>query len=338
MESEIDFAFNSTLNASMNWFNGTAEWPMNPLRIPYVILAIIGFATNFLMILATLTTKELQTTPNYFILSLSFVDGIYATCFHSFNAHSMMIADWIFGNIWCKVVAVATWYSEGVDFWNIVMFTLNRCFAIVWPIHYHTGVLSSKKVVAVMICAQFIIPLITCIPLFTKIEQDSIVGFVKLWGICSAVPTPDAQLIWDFSNTANIFIPLALIVIFYILIIKSIRANNRRLYSTDEQNSNDARRFRKEVKLTKMASVTIGYYIIFYIPLLIMRLNTINNALPRWILQTITFFHRLGWFSNSILYGILNKTYRNAFKRIICFWRHRNQVSIGDGQLDGELQ
>lgn len=307
--------------------NISTEWPLNSLRIPYTILAFIGFSTNLLMIVATLTTESLRTTVNAFILTLSFVDGIYVTFFHTFHAYSMMTGGWIFGTFWCKTVAVVTWYAEGVDFWNIVMVTLNRCFAIVWPIKYHTGILSSKSVVAIMIFIQFALPFVTLIPLLTVVESNSHVGFFKQWGICSIRPFD--RFIFLFSNVVNIFVPLGLIAVFYILIIRAIRNNRRRL--GDMNLTNEAQRYKTEVQITKLASITVGYYVISYVPFLIARQISVSYSYPsiRWITKTIAVFHRLAWFSNSILYGILNKGYRQAFKRIVCFWRKSTTAQLG---------
>lgn len=290
----------------------------NLVGYPFLILAFIGIFTNFLTVSAIVKTKSLQTTANIFVASLSIIDGFYAVFIHTFHVYSMLSGSWPFGKVWCKTVALITWYAEGADFWSIVMITLNRFFAVVFPFQYYSGKFSSKAVVSTMLLTQYIVPVFTLIPVFAVVELDSHVQFSPIWSKCTVLPITVTNTVRDLTNSFNAFIPFALIVLFHIAMVKAIKTNNNRIMATSLTNPIQTQRIMTEIQLTKTATIAVVYYLVAYIPFMAIRLSHGTYHVPAAVGKTIGVIHRLAWFSNSFLYCCMNDKFRKAFKKLLC--------------------
>lgn len=305
---------NGTLNTSVD-----VDLP-NPVNTGYwfIALDLIGCFANGLVLLAIITTKQLQIPANILVASVSVIDGSYATFIHPFITTSKILGYWPLSDAWCKTLATITGFAEGADFWGIFMISLNRYFAVVHPILYHNGVLSSNSTTAVMVFLQYLIPLASLMPIFLVLESDEYVGFVKNWAKCAIRPGELTVLVRDLSNGLNIFLPMGLVVVMHILIVRKIRLNRYKLTDANVSNQGQIQKYKNEVKLTKIAAASIAYYVLSYIPVFVARLLLGYVTIPKLVTDPIIVANRLAWFTNSFFYGMLSKQFREAFKRLLC--------------------
>ncbi|CAD5121443.1 unnamed protein product [Dimorphilus gyrociliatus] len=121
----------------------------------------------------------------------------------------------------------------------------------------------------------------------------------------------DGRIFWTLYTILTVFGPLLLTVTAYILIWRTFRLSQKRIC---EGNNNASQTTKNELHLLKMMALMLVCYVIFWAPFIAAQfiLHFKCSPPPLYLILTAAWFARLESVLDPILYGYLNKDFRNG--------------------------
>ncbi|XP_006815768.1 allatostatin-A receptor-like [Saccoglossus kowalevskii] len=157
----------------MENLTNTTSWPPAAATDIYMYielaLGIIGTVGNGLVIVVVLSTPQMKTLTNYFIINLAVAD-LMTSMLLICNRFLLKIGDFpvpggVSGELYCRLYFSAQffWFTINASSYNLVLVTMERYFAIVHPLSYDKYF--SKRSTAVFIactwCFVFVLQFFT---------------------------------------------------------------------------------------------------------------------------------------------------------------------------------
>ncbi|XP_058830066.1 cholecystokinin receptor type A-like [Topomyia yanbarensis] len=102
-----------------------------PLYSIIFLLAVIG---NSLVILTLVQNKRMRTITNLFLLNLAVSDLFLGVFCMPFTLVGMLLRDFIFGEVMCKLLPYLQASSVAVSAWTLVIISVERYYAICHPL------------------------------------------------------------------------------------------------------------------------------------------------------------------------------------------------------------
>ncbi|XP_006819041.1 allatostatin-A receptor-like [Saccoglossus kowalevskii] len=159
----------STLNES----NLHLVFPPTPayVYITELILGIIGTMGNALVIIVVISTPKMKTLTNYFIINLAVADFMTSALLvlNRFlpKVVTFVTPSGIAGQFYCRLYFSAQffWFSINTSSFNLLLVTMERYFAIVYPLsydkYYTTG--NALAMIAMAWISMFVLQFVTVI-------------------------------------------------------------------------------------------------------------------------------------------------------------------------------
>ncbi|XP_070572436.1 allatostatin-A receptor-like [Ptychodera flava] len=125
-----------------------------------LVMGIIGTIGNTLVIIVVLSTPNMQTLTNYFILNLAAADLLTSILLignrFPLDVGGLSIPEGLAADVYCRVYSSAQffWFTINVSSCNLVLVTMERYFAIVHPLTY--GKYFTKRTAAAMISVTWV--------------------------------------------------------------------------------------------------------------------------------------------------------------------------------------
>ncbi|CAL1274151.1 unnamed protein product [Larinioides sclopetarius] len=348
-------AFSTTVCPS--WFR--QELFNNAKNITIII--ILGFinaivvAGNILVVLAVFASAKLRTVTNFLIVSLAISDLLVGLAVLPYSISLEVLEVWIFGELWCQMwLAVDVWLCTA-SILNLCAISIDRYLAITRPVHYRT-IMSTMKV-RLLIAAVWMLSFIICFPPLVGWNdrvQDS-------EEICALI-TNQGYVI--YSALGSFYIPMLVMLFFYyriyVVALKTSRALDRgfrtdggggsdvtlrihrgrptseSMYSGRSGNASrrpgDILRFRTEAKATKTVGIIVGGFILCWLPFFTVYLimGFCETCIPEVLFKVFFYLGYCNSALNPIIYGIISKDFRAAFKKILfrCTFNDESVASL----------
>ncbi|XP_043935197.1 melatonin receptor type 1C-like [Protopterus annectens] len=276
-----------------------------------IFITIMDIFGNTLVILSILRNKKLRNAGNVFVISLSSADLMVGLYSYPLISIATFCNKWILGDLQCKISGVIHTLSFIVSVYNIMAIAINRYCCICHSLIYDRVYSMKNTCCYVLLIWIFSIILLLPIMFFDVLQYDERVHFCAF--IFAANPSLTSTL-----GVIHFLIPTTIVIFCYsriwILVIQvKYRVRERK---RQKLKSNEVRNF-----LT-MFAVFVLFAICwcpFSIPSLVEALNPRGKAseFPVWL-------YVLGYFTasfnnclNGIVYGVLNKNFRQEYKRIL---------------------
>ena len=131
----------------------------------YIVASICSFVGNLLVILTVYKNKNLQTSNNYFIVSMSLSDILFPLFillgFIFFRIRSVSQLSKLVGNLLCKILPFITDISYGVSMLTLVAITVYRFSAVMFPMRARV---QNKRKRPLVLLLTWVIPMVMCSP------------------------------------------------------------------------------------------------------------------------------------------------------------------------------
>ncbi|KAK2570812.1 Alpha-1A adrenergic receptor [Acropora cervicornis] len=291
-----------------------------------ILAAIVG---NSLILLSLYRFTCLKTKTNAFVLNLAIADLLLATLAMPFTLVSSITFDWTLPTVMCQVVAMLNSVFCSASIMTLASVSLERFIAIVYPLKYELLV-TPKRVQIGIGCVwlqAFLCPCSTFV--FSKFT------FLRFESIC----TVD----WGYNVTYTLifafvflFVPFLITSVLYCIILNRALKQRRRIEvirvgeimtdaskTTNRENRrrNVDRRTKKEYKATVTIAIVIGTFSVCWFPhaVGIFCLSTPSCQWSDSFYVSTTWLAMLNSAMNSLIYGLMNRNFRNAFKSIIMY-------------------
>nr|BAU20159.1 melatonin receptor [Periplaneta americana] len=317
---ELESAVSS--NITVGEFSRFSRPLLNFAAAMTLLIMVVGILGNLLTIVALVRCPKVRNVAASFIISLCVADFIFCTCVLPFSFSTFLYGNnWIHGGFLCYLLPFMRYSNIGVSLLSIAMITINRYIMIA---HYRFYSRIYKK-----LCIAAIIAFCWALPIGSL--TPTLVG---VWGhfgqdtrlnTCNILRDEDGG-----SPKSALFLALVvlcgIILIFYMLILfcaihRSEKRLRERAAESQSEGSNskeqcEAKAKRNECHITMMMLAIFPSFLMCYVPIIIIKIR--DNAIDFPELHILGYLLLyLSGCVNPIIYVIMNKQYRQAYKTVL---------------------
>ncbi|XP_072519765.1 neuropeptide Y receptor Y7 [Salminus brasiliensis] len=278
----------------------------------YSLIILLGLVGNALVIYMIILYRNMRTVTNYFIANLALADLMVDTMCLPFTLAYTLLDEWKFGAVMCHMVPYAQALSVHVSILTLTVIALERYRCIV----FHLGQRLTR-------CASFIIIGLTWafaailagpLAIFREYRYEEIPYINLRIAVCSEKwphGTNRDAIIYSLSMLLLQYVfPLGIISYAYVCIWVKLKNH----VSPSNRNDNISRR----KKTTKMLALVVVVFAVCWLPFHVFQLASDLDLVLKFKEYKLlyTLFHIVAMcstFTNPLLYGWMNKNYRNGF-------------------------
>lgn len=293
--------------------------------IPYCFIIPLSLVSNSLVVAIIYKDRRMHKTVNFFIVNMSIAD-ILATVVYMPRVMSIWLAgyewqvDGIPGFIFCKLSVCLNQTSIAVSIFTVVVISLDRFFAVVFPLR----VFITDRISQIIIVCIWIASLLASFPQFYGIKtlrnNGKLYCFLELDKIFGEGA---ATAFYMFTMLGLFAVPLAITIILYSAILVALL--KRRGVIGDAFSNNDERLQRQErtrKKVLKMVSLVVVCFILCWLLYFIHSiLYSYKIIVPCSVLYLRLLLAHLNSIVNPLIYWFFNENFRRGFRGIFahCF-------------------
>ncbi|CAH3016597.1 unnamed protein product [Porites evermanni] len=288
----------------------------------YVLILLLLFLGNSLTLLVMLLNRRMRTIPNMFVASLAVSDLLLGLCsFVPFGIPVLVTSHWLFNDTACQFQGYITIALVVASFYTLVLMAVNRYYRIVKPAKYQRYFTKKKTLIMILVSwfSSF------CAPLPHVLSGIKIV-FHPAKFFCYFVIEERAFL--HYGSPLYIGVPTCVIIYCYLRIFSTVRNHNRNLHPPNNLISSVNV---EDVKVARTIFLVVVFFNLCWIPIL--TVNVLDDVFQRWIFPTEVYILNsfLGTLSsavNPLLYGVMNKSFRTNYLKLLRCTYCRSQVVV----------
>ncbi|XP_032087046.1 thyrotropin-releasing hormone receptor-like [Thamnophis elegans] len=324
----------------------------------FLVLTIcgVGIIGNAMVVTVVLTTRDMRTPTNCYLVSLAVADLIVLVAAGLPNVSDSLAGTWIYGFAGCLGITYFQYLGINASSWSIAAFTVERYIAICHPMKAQTmcTVSRAKRIAAFV----WLLTSVYCMLWFFLVD---VAANNSQQLECGYKVSRNLYLPIYLLDFALFFIaPLLLTTVLYGLIGKVLLQSHAlhrptaqgecwRERSNQEKNGTEAGSSRTRVpvssrkQVTKMLAVVVALFALLWMPyrtLVLVNSFVKHPYLDRWFVL----FCRICIYTNSainpIIYNLMSQKFRLAFKRL-CKYREeelQRQRSLCTASADGSTR
>ncbi|KAL4648767.1 neuropeptide Y receptor type 2-like [Arapaima gigas] len=297
----------------------------------YSLIILLGLTGNSLVIYMIVRYRNMRTVTNFFIANLAVADLMVDSLCLPFTLVYTLLDEWKFGAVLCHLVPYAQALSVHVSILTLTVIALERHRCIVFHLDQRFSRRSSFAIIALTWAAAAV--LAGPLAIFREYRHEEIPSINLHIAVCSEK--------WPHgTNWDGIIYSLSMLLLQYVLPLGVISYAYVRIWvklknHVSPCNRSDSLHRRK--KTTKMLALVVVVFAICWLPFHIFQLaidlDLVLNLKEYKLLYTL--FHIIAMcstFTNPLLYGWMNKNYRNGF---IMFFRceHKPETIHPEGSF-----
>nr|XP_033797184.1 thyrotropin-releasing hormone receptor-like [Geotrypetes seraphini] len=300
-----------------------------------LVTCFIGIVGNVMVVLVVLTTRDMRTPTNCYLVSLAIADLMVLVAAGLPNISDSLAGTWIYGHAGCLGITYFQYLGINVSSCSITAFTVERYIAICHPMRAQTmcTVSRAKRIIAV-------------VWIFTSI-------YCMLWFFLVDINvTKRQQVECGYKVSRNLYLPIYLVdfAVFYVtpLFVATIlygligrvlflsplsqqadigteRLRDRSTKDKQRPNpgsskkGNRPRSISSRKQVTKMLAVVVILFALLWMPyrtLVLVNSFMENPYLDPWFIL----FCRICVYANSainpVIYNLMSQKFRTAFKKL----------------------
>lgn len=278
----------------------------------YSLIILLGLLGNALVIYMIVRYRNMRTVTNFFIANLALADLLVNTFCLPFTLVYTLLEEWTFGAVLCHMVPFAQALSVHVSILTMTVIALERYRCIV----FHLGMRLTWHSSFLIMAFTWTVSAVLAAPLaiFREFRYEEIPSINQRFPVCTEkwpqVTSRDGLIFSLSMLLLQYIIPLAIISYAYICIWVKLRNH------ISPSSRNDSINRRK--KTTKMLALVVVVFAICWLPFhafqLAIDLDLVLRLEEYKLIYTV--FHIVAMcstFTNPLLYGWMNKNYRNGF-------------------------
>ncbi|XP_071501679.1 probable G-protein coupled receptor 19 [Diadema antillarum] len=281
------------------------------------LMCLVCIFGNILVLIVVQRSRRLQSTTNYFVISLAVVDLIMAMFCMPFLIGGIVAGEWVFGSFLCMFVRFLQYMKPGASVFVLVAISIDRFYTILYPLSFKITRGKAKKMI--IISWSFGI-LISC-PAFYFFSTVTLLGNHR--EVCQPFVSSEAAGIMFVTALLLVeyLLPLCVLVITYARVFRhiwTVGVGGRSLHRT--MNSVP----RAKVKTVKMLMIVSGVFFVSWLPFFVAQewfVCAMSDSLAQSDLRiySVTLWISLAacaW--NPFIYSCYNPNFRRGCKEVLC--------------------
>ena len=286
------------------------------------VLAIVG---NILTLIIVVRTPRLRTVPNKFVVSLALSDLMMAVPSTILTAAILIESNWPFDQATCQFqgyYGITLAFASSV---SLTLMSLNRYYRIVKPNEYRR--MFTARTTSLMIKAAWMIASLIQLP-YIVVGHRYIFHPGKIYCNQDGKKLFSTILVCIFGG-----IPMSVIFFCCLKVFRSVRSHKIQRFRDVAWKSVNV----EDIKVSRMLLVIVLAYVICFSPVIIIESVDFiigGSFLPRpvYFFYTFNFSATLSYAVNPVVYGAMNRAFRQEYKRLLCLNRFCENYPSGADQ------
>ncbi|XP_045176919.2 probable G-protein coupled receptor 19 [Mercenaria mercenaria] len=316
-------SFNSTISVdiflSRDKEDGSSEiQPMYRIIIESVLFLTIWITsalTNILVCVVIYRSRRVQSTTNYFVVSMAFSDLLLTFFCVPFILSRVMANQWVLGSVMCRLVRFIQTLSPATTISVLVTISVDRFYTIIYPLSFKITRGTAKH----LISGCWLLSFIVCI-FSIYFYESTYFGSSDRMSCPSFIPNSNlGSVIYGSMFVAfTYFLPAIFVVVVYTRIFRYIwttGVRHRRVRRTENPVA------RNKVKMVKMLIiVTVLTFIGFcphYIVQICFTFLTVEQIHPAIFIATFLLLF-LTTIMKPLIYMLYNSNFRRGCREVFC--------------------
>ena len=308
-----------------------------------LLINFASFAGNLLLGIAVIKNPNLRrTVPNMYIITLAVSDFLMSLLGISFSVASLIIGKWPFSNFVCQLQGFWILLMCAVSLQTLAVTAVNRYFRVVRSRSLYQK-LFNMKTTKVTIAILWIMAFFAPLP-YVLAGHEFFFHTGKVF--CAHNAESLYQGYGAYLVLVYVAIPLIIIVTCYTRVFIAVRKHNLnfrpRLRARTQSNlSTNSTLSVDEVNVTYVLLVVVIGFLTCWTPVMVIDMIDFINAdwkLKRQVYVSYTCFGFASTSINPVIYGIMNRSFRAEYLRILAplrIWSSQSISGIGANNSDG---
>lgn len=288
------------------------------LSVAYVAAISFGSLGNSLVIVSIIINRNMRSTTNLFIASLAAADLIVtSTCMPLFFVYNVLTWPlWPFGSAGCRIASFLVHMSVMASALSLLSISYDRFLSVFLPMKRLITLPRAKKIVAFI---WFVSPFLLLPSLLHHDTVAAVVDGKQALQCVESWNTVDELHSYQMYRISCYFLFLLQISVVYFLI-------GHRLYTRQQPGEQTSQSKAKELmnkrKIIKMLFLVVALFALCWLPYIVNKLLNIFPPKPDYIPPNLfvfvgNFLGLLNSVANPVVYAVLNKNFRTAFKNAL---------------------
>ena len=275
----------------------------------YVLIVLFLFVGNCLTLLVMMLNRRMRTIPNMFVASLAVSDlliGVFSVA--PLSIPILVTSHWPFN---CQFQGYVVGMLAGASIHTLVLMAVNRYYRIVKPTKYRRYFTKKKTLIIILVSWLYSI----CAPLIFVLSGNKIV-FLPSKFFCF-FPIKKGAFV-AYGIPLYIGIPTCVIVYCYFRIFTTVRNHN---YSNFRLPGNPISSVNvEEVKVARTLLIIVVFFNLCWVPILTIDfVDKISQRynFPSEVYVAYTFLATISSALNPLIYGVMNKSFRRNYLKVL---------------------
>ncbi|XP_038073777.1 alpha-1B adrenergic receptor-like [Patiria miniata] len=296
----------------------------------YSLVAVVGFAGNFMVILAVILSRKLQSRTNAFVVNLAVAD-LLTCCTIPFTAVALFsLGGWPseLPLPLCSFMGGLYFLSLGASIMNLAAIAINRYVLITKTRSTYRSIYTPKKIAAMMVFT-WVYPALVCSLPFVGV---GLFGYSEKYKTCNQDNSLETSDLLSLLGSALVFpIPLIVLVVCYIKIYRHIKGHLTKMRnkggdfemsemssisapsSTQLQRNRSASFSKRQVEITKNLFYVVCAFVACLAPFAIALMIPPSDPVIPWTGMIIIFNSAI----NPIIYGAKHPHFKEVFRHML---------------------
>ena len=287
----------------------------------YLLTVSLGITGNLFVLLSVYRNTQLRTIPNYFIASLAISDLLLPLLCALQSITAIILGRWPFNQDVCQEQGyfVSTLSCSSLQI--LTLTAINRFYRIVRTRHYQR--IFTKQNTIIMISLSFLFASLEPLPYLLSGRRYQFHP-AKLFCFQTTEISFANLLVYVFVG-----VPTFTLIICYFIVFKKIRIHQRSLQINIQLSSSNDCITHRDIKTTKILFITVLGFLACWTPIAIIDLvDTFRGdvTFPRQVYFLYLILGTLSGVINPLVYGVLNKNFREEYKKIFYFKKRQRRI------------
>ena len=307
-----------------------------------LLINFTSFSGNLLLGISVIKNPNLRrTVPNMYIITLAVSDFLMSLLGIPFSVASLVTGKWPFNNFVCQLQGFWILLMCAVSLQTLAVTAVNRYFRVVRSRASYQRIFSMKK-------TKITIAILWVMALFAPLPYV-VAGHEFFFHTGKVFCAHNAESLYEgygaYLVLVYVAIPLIIIITCYTRVFIAVRKHNLNFrFRIRQRSTNNARNNTsmdnsgilsvEEVNVTYILLVVVISFLTCWTPVLIIDMIDFINGdwkLKRQVYVSYTCFGFASTALNPIIYGIMNRSIRAEYLRILTpvrFWSSLSQSSL----------
>ena len=308
-----------------------------------LLINFTSFSGNLLLGISVIKNPNLRrTVPNMYIITLAVSDFLMSLLGIPFSLASLMTGKWPFNNFICQLQGFWILLMCAVSLQTLAVTAVNRYFRVVRSRASYQRIFSMKK-------TKITIAILWIMALFAPLPYV-VAGHEFFFHTGKVFCAHNAESLYEgygaYLVLVYVAIPLIIIITCYTRVFIAVRKHNLNFrFRIRQRSTNNTTRNNtsldssgilsvEEVNVTYILLVVVISFLTCWTPVLIIDMIDFTNGdwkLKRQVYVSYTCFGFASTALNPIIYGIMNRSIRAEYLRILTpvrFWSSLSQSSL----------